>query len=315
MPGPSFFLLIPGPWTEEGDCFSALTDAGLRPSSFADFDLTTEGSIGVMAVTDPDGFRLRPGQITDDDLDACAASTTAVVLEVPGTLDTQRNMVHRASTALRAAGGIAIRCEASGLATSWPAWLDALDSTDPTAVLSVAVDFGFDGDRYYSNGMHQFGLPDTEARDLTPDEAAEWLQGLCGYLLVEHPELVTGQTFAPQIGADIRVLERWPDLRFNVNDGCHNPYGVWRGLAAGVAGLAPLNPQPTPVPALIDLLAAKERELGRALDPVEVASVAEQMTCVVMRPHDVQALEHGRGYADIEPRRAWEQWQAIRRNR
>lgn len=38
----------------------------------------------------------------------------------------------------------------------------------------------------------------------------------------------------------------------------------------------------------------------------------DEGVCMAMKARDVQVLERGRGYSDIDPELVWEQWQAIR---
>lgn len=67
-----------------------------------------------------------------------------------------------------------------------------------------------------------------------------------------------------------------------------------------------------PMPALVAVLLAKEREKGSPLTEAEVIAVRDAAVCV-MTPHDVVArIAEKRGYGDIDPERAWEDWNAIR---
>jgi hypothetical protein len=62
----------------------------------------------------------------------------------------------------------------------------------------------------------------------------------------------------------------------------------------------------------VAILTAAERSAGRALTRGEVEKVVAKSTAIAMTVADAQALERSRGYADLEPERAWEQWQIVR---
>jgi hypothetical protein len=50
-----------------------------------------------------------------------------------------------------------------------------------------------------------------------------------------------------------------------------------------------------------------------ALSRPEVEKLVHDSTAIAMQARDALALERSRGYADIEPELAWEQWQIVRR--
>lgn len=65
------------------------------------------------------------------------------------------------------------------------------------------------------------------------------------------------------------------------------------------------------MPALVVVLPAAESKAGRRLTPEEVAALRDRSPCMAMEHRDAQT-ERARGYADIDPERAWEQWQVVR---
>ncbi|WLQ16422.1 hypothetical protein O5O45_10875 [Hahella aquimaris] len=69
---------------------------------------------------------------------------------------------------------------------------------------------------------------------------------------------------------------------------------------------------PIPIPALVAVLLNKEREKGEPLTEDEVIEIRDSATCQMGTIHQVRALEESRGYSDIDPEKAWEQWQVIR---
>ncbi|MCU6328302.1 hypothetical protein KSU19_11625 [Enterobacter quasiroggenkampii] len=62
------------------------------------------------------------------------------------------------------------------------------------------------------------------------------------------------------------------------------------------------------IPSLVAVLLDKEREIGRALTQQEVESIRDSATAVRM-PFDVaKEMIKERGYLDIDPEKAWEEW-------
>jgi hypothetical protein len=70
----------------------------------------------------------------------------------------------------------------------------------------------------------------------------------------------------------------------------------------------------TPVPALVAVLLAKEREKGAALTREEVAEITDKAACIAMPRHARKKVDEARGYEDIDPEHAWEQWQNVRQD-
>ena len=67
-----------------------------------------------------------------------------------------------------------------------------------------------------------------------------------------------------------------------------------------------------PVPALVAVLLNKEKEKGSPLTQDEVINIHDGAACIAMPISVIPKLEERRGYADIDPEQAWEQWQEIR---
>jgi hypothetical protein len=170
-----------------------------------------------------------------------------------------------------------------------------------------------DDDVMFTCGMHHFDLPDAQIRTQDPSEAMAWLDAFCVYQLVEQPTLLSGHTFHPTSDAPRRTLERWPDHRHQPNDGRYNPFGLWRFLEPGARGMEATRTVPVIIPALVATLLSAERSAGRPLTRAEVEGIVSKSAAIAMEPRDVAALERSRGYADIEPQLAWEQWQIVRR--
>lgn len=70
----------------------------------------------------------------------------------------------------------------------------------------------------------------------------------------------------------------------------------------------------TPVPALVAILLAKEKEKGAPLTRDEVENIRDQAESIAM-PRDVrEKVDKSRGYQDIDPEHAWEEWLEVRKD-
>ncbi|MFI7678243.1 hypothetical protein [Actinophytocola sp. NPDC049390] len=65
-------------------------------------------------------------------------------------------------------------------------------------------------------------------------------------------------------------------------------------------------------PPLVAVLLAAERSKGGPLTEEEVLGIRDGATCVRLPRSVAEAMAEQRGYADLEPERCWEQWQAVR---
>jgi hypothetical protein len=74
------------------------------------------------------------------------------------------------------------------------------------------------------------------------------------------------------------------------------------------------EPQLIPVflPALVTLLARAEQLKGSPLTEQEVLDIRDKGVCMMLRVEHAQALAQRRGYNDLDPEHAWEDWQIAR---
>jgi hypothetical protein len=313
---PSVFILVPGPWSDSAAVADALTRRGIAASVRADSQLAS-GEVAVEVVAD-DGLAQafswgRRGPLPEDLVGAIGQCDRAALVEAAYRLDKESSVFARIGHALRAEGGLAVRMEGSGAASEWQPWIERLESADPASVYDSAVLIVRDDDStYFTCGMHQFDLPDAQISLDEPEEAIEWLDTFNVYQLAENPLLGSGHTFCPHEGALPRTLERWPDHRHHPSDGRQNPFGVWRHLPAGAARIKPSELVPVIMPSLVAMLASSEKNAGRPLSKDEVTGMVSSSPCIAMERSHAIAMEKSRGYADIEPDLAWEQWQIVR---
>ena len=91
-PPHSFFILVPMHWQTIVEPMRAIAELGV-PVVEAPADSLSEGAVGVRLVSDPGGFGhfgSQPGRISDGDVHASATATSALLIEVEGSLDQRR---------------------------------------------------------------------------------------------------------------------------------------------------------------------------------------------------------------------------------
>ena len=72
---------------------------------------------------------------------------------------------------------------------------------------------------------------------------------------------------------------------------------------------------PVFVPPLVTLLQKKERTKGSPLTKEEVLEIRDNATMILMKADEALKMADSRGYRDIDPDKAWEQWLQICKNR
>ena len=314
---PSLFMLVPGPWHDCQTLIQALQAANIDATESDDTAIQAS-QLRVEIVEDSQlaaGFSWgRKGPLPRELLARVDRCRSAALIECGGRLDENHAAIAKLGRALREAGGVAVRMEASGAASAWEPWLEQLESGRPFGLYACAtlIAEGQRGARF-TCGMHQFDLPDAQIELSDPSEAAHWLDAFCVYQLEERPGLASGHRFRPSSQVALRSFERWPDNHHDDGDGRYNPFGIWRFLPPGATTLNPTALSTTLIPSLVSTLMAAEERQGRSLTRLEVAQIVSNAPAVAMTRADALALERSRGYADIEPELAWEQWQIIRR--
>jgi hypothetical protein len=240
----------------------------------------------------------------------------ALVLSLPVDLHRERTAVASLVQALAACGALAVRFEESKLGYPIARWLELVSGPNPWSLYRAVIVMLGDGTAARTCGMHAFSLPDAqisldEATDATAANAL--LGALNVFQISEDPLLLGGHTFAPDASTPRRVLQRWPDDGYPAGHACHNPFGVWRLGPPGGEGVPGSALAFTFMPALAVLLLAAEQKHGRPLTRAEVEQLTADAVGMSVKHEDARALERERGYADLDPRHVWEQWQIFRR--
>jgi hypothetical protein len=244
------------------------------------------------------------------------AAPGALLVQLNDDLHEGRERVIAVVEALRERGALAVRLEQSKVGWAIDQWLALVRPGDPFTLHRCAVTMLVGDGRVTSCGMHAFSLPDASVQmdSMTAEAAQKLLSTLNVYQLGEDPLLLSGQTFSPTPRSARRVVQRWPDDGYPPDHWCHNPYGLWRLSAEGEQARAQTQLHSLFVPALVVLLHALERQSG-PLTRLQVEETTQQGTCVAVEHRHAQEMERARGYADIDPEFAWEQWCVVRANR
>ena len=69
-----------------------------------------------------------------------------------------------------------------------------------------------------------------------------------------------------------------------------------------------------PTPALVAVLLAAEKQKGAPLTEADVLRIRDGAECTAMPAHAAQKVAEARGYPDIDPQRAWQEWQIFRQS-
>lgn len=257
-----------------------------------------------------DAFRLPT--VSDSQRAELSKAGTALILELSQPLQTVAQPLAAFVATLGKRGGLAVRIEQSKLGYPLQDWVALVQSEDPALLYRAAVLVLGDAKQgtQRSCGMHVFGLPDAEV-ELSSD--SNHLLGVFNvFNLAEDPVLRSGETFSPDEQTPKRVLRRDRDGGYPAAHPCHNPFGVWRlGPPGGAAGVV-VDEAFVFMPSLAALLLAIEDKQGAPLTRKQVEAVVEEAVCMKMTPRDAQLMERSRGYADLDPERAFEQWVSMR---
>ena len=68
-------------------------------------------------------------------------------------------------------------------------------------------------------------------------------------------------------------------------------------------------------PSLVTQLMSAEKREGRPLTQEEVESIRDRSPAIQIEVPDLRALESDRGFRDIHPEHAWDEWRAFREGR
>lgn len=175
-----------------------------------------------------EAFRIAgQGRLSAETLDLIAGHGGVAYLHFPIDFLQQRERLAKFTEVVRRAGGYAVKVESAGVAHEWGRWFYLLSGETFDVYCSCVVLIG-DSDRYYSCGMHHFGLPECSLpRSIEVTEAADILNQFNMYQIIEQPQFETGHTFSLSADSPYFRLALVQDSRNEPDDLFHNPHGVW----------------------------------------------------------------------------------------
>lgn len=226
---------VPGPWRErkelmeamvrqKADClFAGLIFMEQSTKEACTFDFSDHDENLAQAVE-----TAGQGAFSDEQLDAVRGHNGIawLIFDEP---DLQKaRTAARFAKVLLDAGGVGVKIDSSGLAHTPERWLSDWDSDDPWAVYGLFVVLVGDDDRFYSCGMHTFGLPDAAVpSSLGAEEGARLLNLFNAYRMVESPTLNSGETFSVEADSPRYRLSLGPYVDGYEDTAMLNPHGLW----------------------------------------------------------------------------------------
>lgn len=151
--------------------------------------------------------------------------TVYVIAEVNG-LEGLKEVLE-VGDALLEAGGMAVKIETSGIAHTRDEWRELVNNKEYFPIYSSFVTLLGDEERYYSCGMKAFGLPDViTPSSLSPEDAADLINNINLYSLVEKVTFNSGETFSLGENSAIFRIEFMKDFRYEDDDVFFNPFGL-----------------------------------------------------------------------------------------
>jgi hypothetical protein len=301
MPKRHVTLFVPGPWERAEACARAVGEVA--------------GALTWIPNDGAFGAAFTHAQLPEPEVLAIDRAPGAAIVETDLDLQAECAALVTIGQALQRAGGLGIRVEQSQAASGLGPWVERLASGDLMArYRTLVVHAGSSGEGVlYTCGMHLFSRPDAQlAVGANPAASSQWLTVLNCFQLDEDPALSTGHTFSPDAATPRRPLERWPDHRHPASHACHNPFGLWHAGQPDAARRPASKLAIVFMPALAVVLQTSEEKAEMALDRDEVERITHQAACITMTHEDARALERKRGYADLDPELAWEQWCVLR---
>jgi hypothetical protein len=309
-------LLVPGERKSLQDWARGLGRTELRLEEGELLGSGLPGSVAAQWIANNGGFgpAFGYGTVTRAEQQAIAEAPGALLLELQVELDLVRRQVAALASALGELGALGVRLEESKLGYSVERWVALVGGDDPWSLYRATVVVLNEGGLSRTCGMHAFSWPDAQVAVERGDEAAanRLLGDFNVFQLVDRPVLRSGETFSLNAQEARRRLERWPDDGYPSGHACNNPFGVWRLGAPGSRSSRLPELVPTIMPPLVSILLGRERAVGRALTRHEVERITTESPAVALAPDVAQKVERSRGYADLEPELAWEQWCLVR---
>ncbi|MFE3574651.1 DUF4261 domain-containing protein [Lysinibacillus sp. NPDC059133] len=237
MEEPQIILCIPGKWKNKSEMIEMIIRSsdefvliGNRIVKLDNLNMNYEIEIYGHDENLAEAFEIAGGNaFTKEQLNEIQNHfLTAYLIGNGGTIDNLIKLIEVSNVLLKA-GGLGVKVEVSGTATTPESWSIINSKKEIPETFKAFVTVAEEDDFYYTCGMHCFGLPDviTFKNQVSIEYAQELMQIFCLYNLIEKPYLEDGSTFSLAEEHPIFVL-RYSDCRHIPEDHLfYNKYGVW----------------------------------------------------------------------------------------
>jgi hypothetical protein len=230
-------ICVPGPWENRSD-FARRVFA-LEPSGRYTFaggvlaDVQHQDQIQVEFLGQHPRMReafeaATRGDLPSDVASAIAAHRSSIYLRFPSNVVEERLRILKFTELAKRLGGIAMKLESCGVGHWWERWFQLLASKNKFDWYCAVVMLLAGDDRYYSCGMHHFGLADsTVEKRMVIRQAANLINKFNYWRIINHQTLRSSEILRlDESGARFRLL--WEPDRLNPEgDLFHNPHGIW----------------------------------------------------------------------------------------
>ena len=230
-------ICVPGPWENRSD-FARRVFA-LEPSGRYTFaggvlaDVQHQDEIQVQFLGPhprmAEAFEAATrGDLPSDVASAIAAHRSSIYLRFPSNVIEERLRILKFTELAKRLGGIALKLESCGVGHWWERWFKLLASKNEFDWYCAVVMLLAGDDRYYSCGMHHFGLADsTVEKRMVIRQAANLINKFNYWRIINHRTLRSSEILRlDESGARFRLS--WEPDRLNPEgDLFHNPHGLW----------------------------------------------------------------------------------------
>lgn len=168
------------------------------------------------------------GKLSQATLDDLERHKSIAYLYFPNDIVSQKSRIANFTEVLSLCGGISVKLETSGIAHEWKRWFELLRSTNHFDQYCASVVLVGGENHFYSCGMHNFGLPDSQiSNEGDASAAAEILNQFNYWQIIDKPVLESGHTFSLTPDSQYYRLSITGDNRHREDDLFHNSNGLW----------------------------------------------------------------------------------------
>jgi hypothetical protein len=231
MPPVQSILCIPGNWPDVKSLNQSLLDSSNQRYSISNDTLIDKqtGNQSTIELCDHDDRMQKAFLYAGLSLDKIAYHTHVVYIVGEGGTIANATRIAQAGSAILQAGGIAIKVESAGKASTKEKWMQSMENFEEHRLYDLFVIDALQGDQgeIASCGMHNLGLKDTMVTGERPEDAIQLIRSFSFYQLIDKPTLQHLDRFRPQLDAPRFIIQDDPSSPYQEDDLFHNPFGRW----------------------------------------------------------------------------------------